>query len=415
LEIKVPPQHPGRTIVLIWLAWAITLIGFQNIVSKRLQPERPDRVLYWTPSETGPHSQEDKPYLMDPFLNTQVSWDSEFYLSIATVGYDDPLVRAIWIPDDGGKVFSLNYAFSPFYPFVIHMVRVPLLLLGLTPIATSTLAGVLVSLLGALGAMLGLYDMVRPELGHDGGIRAAFYLLIFPTGFYLAQVYTAGLFLGLTFGSIALVRRKQWLGASLLAVCATWTRPAGGLIMIPLAVAWLREVNWNKLTFRPFPWETIGKGLLVLTPLAAYLIWQYSYLGTAFQIVEHNFFSRDILALTRSWRVWRQALLSLWSHNSQTVIYYSMQLSAILVGVTACLLTLRRYPGWALFGLAVIAVPLTSGLEQGMCRYVLAIPSIFLILSRLGKNIVFDRAWTLASILLMGLCATLYTFDMWVG
>lgn len=411
----MPPQHPGRTIVLIWLAWAVILIGFQNTVPKRFQPERPDRVLYWTPSETGPHSQDDKPYLMDPFLNTQVSWDSEFYLSIATVGYDDPLVRAIWIPDDGGKNFSLNYAFSPFYPFAMRLVRVPLLLLGLTPIATSTLAGVLVSLLGALGAMLGLYDMVCPELGHDGGIRAAFYLLIFPTGFYLAQVYTEGLFLGLTFGSMALVRRRQWLGASLLAVCATWTRPAGGLIIISLAVAWLHEVNWNKLTLRPFPWKTVGKGLLVLTPLAAYLIWQRSYLGMAFRIVEHGFFSRDMFALAKSWGVWREAFLSLWSNNPQTVIYYSIQLSAILAGVTACLLTLRRYPDWALFGLAVIAVPFTSGLEQGMHRYVLAIPSIFLILSRLGKNIVFDRAWTLASILLMGLCATLFTFDMWVG
>jgi hypothetical protein len=277
------------------------------------------------------------------------------------------------------------------------------------------LAGVLVSLLGALGAMLGLYDMVRPELGHDGGIRAAFYLLIFPTGFYLAQVYTEGLFLGLTFGSMALVRRKQWLGASLLAVCAAWTRPAGGLIILPLAVAWLRETNWNKLTFRPFPWETIGKGLLVFTPLAAYLIWQYSYLGTAFQIVEHNFFSRGLLALEGSWRLWLEIYATLFSANSQELIYYSMELVAVFVGLVSCVATWRRYPDLALFGFAIIVISLTSGVPQGMLRYVLAAPSVFLLLSRLGKNMIFDRAWTLVSILLMGLCATLFTFDMWVG
>jgi len=36
-------------------------------------------------------------------------------------------------------------------------------------------------------------------------------------------------------------------------------------------------------------------------------------------------------------------------------------------------------------------------------------------LSRLGKNEVFDRGWTLLSTLLMGLYATLFAFDMWAG
>ena len=52
---------------------------------------------------------------------------------------------------------------------------------------------------------------------------------------------------------------------------------------------------------------------------------------------------------------------------------------------------------------------------QGMHRYVLAVPSIFLILGRLGKHEPFDRAWTTASVLLMGLLATLFTFNMWAG
>jgi hypothetical protein len=63
----------------------------------------------------------------------------------------------------------------------------------------------------------------------------------------------------------------------------------------------------------------------------------------------------------------------------------------------------------------VIIVSLTSGAAQGMHRYVLAAPSIFVALSRLGKNEVWDRGWTLFSTLLMGLYATLFTFDMWAG
>ena len=51
---------------------------------------------------------------------------------------------------------SLNYAFFPFYPLVMRVLAVPLSVLNLTPIATATLAGVIVSLLGTLGAMLAL-------------------------------------------------------------------------------------------------------------------------------------------------------------------------------------------------------------------------------------------------------------------
>src|SRR5689334_21428343 len=79
----------------MWLAWVIISLVFQELVPARLTLQPPDYALSWTPTETRPHSQDDKHYLNDPFLNTHVSWDSEFYLSIATTGYDDPRVRAI--------------------------------------------------------------------------------------------------------------------------------------------------------------------------------------------------------------------------------------------------------------------------------------------------------------------------------
>jgi hypothetical protein len=50
-----------------------------------------------------------------------------------------------------------------------------------------------------------------------------------------------------------------------------------------------------------------------------------------------------------------------------------------------------------------------------MHRYVLAMPGLFTGLSRWGQNEVFDRAWTIASLLLMGLIASLFTFNMWAG
>src|SRR5512143_2596126 len=121
-----------RTLILIWLAWAAILIVFQNVVPLRLVLRRPDFALEWTPNETGAHSQDDKPYLIDKFMNQQVAWDSEYYLSIAVGGYDEPLMRRIPIRETGETV-SQNYAFFPLYPHLMQVVMIPLSIFGLTP------------------------------------------------------------------------------------------------------------------------------------------------------------------------------------------------------------------------------------------------------------------------------------------
>ncbi len=406
------PSSGVRTVVLIWLGWAAILIPFQNLALARYQPERPDYALSWTPSETRLGSQNNKPYLIEPFLNAQVSWDSEFYLSISTVGYDDPAVRAIEGPDR--RALSLNYAFFPLYPYVIRVVALPLRLMPLTPIARSTLAGVVVSLLGTLAAMLALYDLARGELGDAGGSRAAFYLLIFPMGFFLAQVYTEGLFVGLAFGALALIRRRRLPWAALLAALATWTRPVGAALAIPLALDWWSETQEKEAALGHLPGALWAKGLLALAPLAAYGLWRLSFWGAANAFVESHYFGRGLLLVGQTVEAWSQALASV-RGNPQAAMYYGLETALIALALVACLRTRAAYPGVAWFGLAVLVLSLGSGVAQSVGRYVLVIPSLYLFLAQLGKDEPFDRAWTLASILLMGMLATLFAFDMWVA
>ncbi len=402
----------------LWLAWVILLFGFQELVPARLGLARPDYALSWTANETKLHSQDDKPYLRDPVLNTHVSWDSEFYLAIATKGYDAPDVRVTNGPVDRSvlrRPLSLSYAFMPFYPIIMRGVALPLQLAGGTPIATATLAGVLVSVLGALAAMVALADLTRDELGEAGGLRTAFYLLIFPTGFFLAQVYTEGLFVGLAFSSLALLRRNHWLAAALLAVAATWTRTVGVALVLPLALAWWQAFQARGVTPRPSARTLVLRVALVLLPLIAYVLWHYSFWGQAYSFVEETYFNRGLFALEHSWQSWSAAVGGMFHQNTQWTVYYALELAAIALAVVACGATLRRYPGPALFGLAVLIGSLTSGEAQGMLRYVLAVPAVFIFLSRLGKHLVTDRAWTLASVLLMSLITILFSFDMWAG
>jgi hypothetical protein len=357
-------------------------------------------------------SQNNKPYLLDSFLNHQVSWDSEFYLAIAVTGYDDPAVRAVDTPTGS---LSLSYAFFPFYPLVMRVVAFPLQALGMTPTATAALAGVLVSAAGALAAALALYDLTREELGESGGVRAGFYLLIFPLGFFLVMVYTEGLFVGLAFGCMALARRKRLLWAALLAALATWTRAVGIFLTIPLGVAWLATVDFSTLPLGALP--KYWRGVVIFVPLAAYLVWRV-LLGAQFDAVEANFFGREAFSFEKSifgYEGWQHAFASLAGENPQTAAHFLLVIAGTGLALGASAAELRRYPGAALFGLVAVLFAAFTGPSQSMGRYALVAPALYIALSRLGKYEWFDRAWSLVSALLLALLAILFASDFWVA
>lgn len=130
---------------------------------------------------------------------------------------------------------------------MMRLFAIPLSLFGLNEIATATLAGVIVSMLGTLAAMLALYEFGKDDMDEVSGIRAAFYLLIFPSAFFLAEIYTEGLFVGLAFSSLLLARRGYRGWAALIAIFATFTRAVGVLLFIPMLISWIKEWEWMEL------------------------------------------------------------------------------------------------------------------------------------------------------------------------
>ena len=443
-----------RNIVLIWLAWALIVIGFQAFATARLQPQWPDHAQVWTETTTTIKSkyQQGHPYLLEPLMNNQVAWDSEYYLAIAIGGYDNPCSPTINLDqqdvsvpctnpnpppakENAQKPISLSYAFFPFYPIMIHLLALPLALL-LKPIAAAALAGGVVSALGALAAVLALYDLSHEALGEEGGMRAVFYLLIFPTGFFLAQIYTEGLFVGLAFGCLAMLKRKHMVLAALLAAAATMTRAVGVMLVIPMAITWIRtnewyslDQEWSQLIYNRLPWRPIWNALLAFTPLIVFIIWKFSYYGNAFNFVENNFFGRTFMDIGYAFNTWGQSfvemiagMLNLKSPpgqhlfiNQQHSAYYFTEFLGMVIALVTILRCRKTHPEVAWFSLAVFLISWGSGPAQGIHRYVLAAPAVFIVLADWGKNPVFDRAWTLVSLLLMGLLAMLYAFNYWVA
>ena len=409
-----------RKLVLIWFFWALIILGFQGIVSARYQPNRPDYATEWTQYETARTSQRGKDFLTEPFMNHQVAWDSEFYIGIAVGGYDDPRITTGELRD--GTKMPLSYAFFPFYPATISVAAAPLRALGLNPIAAAALGGVIVSLLGTLLAMVSIYELTRHELGEEGGLRTAFYMLIFPSGFFLAQVYTEGLFLGLALGCLALIYHKRFWAAALLAALATLTKALGLALLFPLFLGWASTVDWRRLRGQTSEaaksWVAalnIPALLSLILPVLAYLAWNY-FLGEKAFRVEHEYFGRGVF----NWEGLSRGLdMMMTSFRDGSIpdrtVYYAIEAIGAVVALVACLFTARRYPGLTLFSVLVLVLSATSSSPQSIIRYVLTVPALFIFLSRCGRNTVFDRSWTLFSVLMLGMLASLYTFDMWVA
>jgi uncharacterized membrane protein YuzA (DUF378 family) len=414
-------MKPARVILGMWLAWVLIVISFQAWATARLDLKYPDRAREWTTHFTGPAYQQGHLYLLEPFMNNQVAWDSEYYLAIAVGGYDDPRSPQLPITDPAGSRFgqslSLSYAFFPFYPLMIRLFAFPLQILGLTPIATAALAGVIVSALGALIGMLALYDLTRGLLGQEEALRAVFYLIIFPTAFFLLQVYTEGLFVGLAFACLALLKRNHWLAAALLGVAATLTRAVGVALVIPMLIAWIRTQDFRNREWRQiFSGRSLYHAFLILTPLIAFGIWKFSYWGRAFDYVQTNNFGRGFLSFGKSFSSWSDAFQTMVTGSvPQSSAYYFTEFLGLAIAISTCIICLRLDAEIGWFSLAVVLISWGSGDIQSFHRYILAAPAIFIVLSRWGRNPVFDRAWTILSLLLMSALALLFAFNMWVA
>ncbi len=144
-------------------------------------------------------------------------WDSVWYLTIAEHGYH-------------GAAETL--AFWPLYPALVALVGAAI---GGHQIA----AGVLVSLVSLLGAMILLERLGTQLLGVRAARRAVLYLALFPTAFFLGAVYSESLYLLLAVAAFLLAERSRFLPAGIVCGLAIVTRVAGVALLPALAlIAW---------------------------------------------------------------------------------------------------------------------------------------------------------------------------------
>jgi hypothetical protein len=168
-----------------------------------------------------------------------VRWDSIHYLAIAEHGY----ARAS------------DTAFFPLYPLLIRALG---FMLGSDP-----LAAVAISTVSFLIALTLLHRLTELELGRQAADATVLLVALAPLSFFFTAVYTESLFLALTLGAVYFARRERWPLAAALAAVAAVTRVPGALLVIPLAIMYLRAYRR--------PGRRLGWLLLVPGALGGYL------------------------------------------------------------------------------------------------------------------------------------------------
>jgi hypothetical protein len=159
----------------------------------------------------------------------------------------------------------------------------------------------------------------------------------------------------------------------------------------------------------------VRDGLLATAPVLAYAAWRLAY-GHDFFLVESHYFGRDMLALGRSLESYGQAWDDLMGASGrQASAYQVAEFASVAGGLGASLLIARREPALALYGLAIMALAMTSGAAMGMQRYVLAAPAVYLVAARLGRAPAFDRIWTLAGTLGLAVFTVAFSAGFWAG
>lgn len=377
-----------RRITALWAGWAVILLLFQGAAWLRLDVTGPDTSYGWTTEHsTGtPRSGAGLAH---------VRWDSYHYLRLARFGYHR----------------AEDAAYYPAYPVLMRAAALAItrpLMPWADAIQQYAVAGLAISIVATLPATWALHALAREVLrSDDDALRATVYGLIFPTALFMLQVYTEALYLALATPALLMAVRRRWGLAGALAALATITRATGFLLVGAIGVYWYTDWRAGR---RP-RWASL---IAVALPGAALLAHRlFLRLSDLDQDAAFASYGRAVLNPSGLRDISHQLGQMLTDPMGAAQISLDVALPALVLW--ACWRIRRLAPGLALYGAAVVILPVITGTLVSLNRYALAATPAFLGLALAGRNPLFDRLWTLASALILGLYLVAFAHGYWVG
>jgi hypothetical protein len=288
----------------------------------------------------------------NPLLDAATRWDAKAYVDIAHDGY--------------GTV-PANNAYFPLYPFLM---RVLATLFGGSDDAY-LIAGVLISNLALLVALAYLASLVAIDHQAAGGIRAALYLLAFPTSVFLSVVYPESLLIALSIGAVYHARRGEWLPAAVLGALAALTRPfIGAAVALPIAIEAYR---------RSGPRAALAAATPPVSALVGWLVVLWRITGDP----------KAILTAEANWGVGPSlpfaAFTDLFNPNVYGFPYFVLGFS-LLIGALVVLSWRFLKPSLAAYATVVFLISIATGSLTSSPRYYLSVFPAFIVLALVARG-----------------------------
>lgn len=310
------------------------------------------------------------------------SWDTGYFLATARHGY---VV--------GGELCRF-----PLYPLAIKAVAFF--------VGNFFVAALIVSNLALILCCVLIYRLVALEGPGPEARNACKYLLLFPSSCILSGAFSESLFLAVMLGSFYYARKRVWLLAGLLGMCAALTRSIGCLVFLPLLYEYMRSREFCLRAIRP---DVLW---LLLVPAGTLLFFSYLYVLTG------NFFAYADSATREHFHVSFHNPFAivhrLWfSFRYQSPDYFFNAALTILSVVGLTVFIRKIGVTYWLLAMLLIFVPLMStSWIVVMSRYLSVVFPLFLLAAKLAERPWLDEVMTIAFGIIQGFVMAMWVLDM---
>ncbi|MEX2137612.1 MAG: mannosyltransferase family protein [Chloroflexota bacterium] len=304
-------------------------------------------------------------------------WDAPHYLDLVVFGYRDGDSSGLVGPHGYRSIYpedlALYIVFYPLFPWLATVVNVVVDDPLVSAFVVTTVASMFVAPL--------LYRLVRHDEEPAVAMRAAWFLLIFPTAYFLHIGYTEALFMALVLGSFLAARTERWWLAGLLGGLAALAR-VNGLVLIPALAAeaftqWLQRPPAERRL--RVEWLAIG---LVGVGFGIYLGLNYVIYGSPLEFlrVQHDHWFKS---LSWPWEGIDAVFGWLGAAKPDNVLMQGwMELLFIAIGLAGTIFAAFRFrPSWFIWMAGNMLLFVSTSFVMSVPRYALTLFPLYVALA----------------------------------
>ena len=334
-----------------------------------------------------------------PALDLWDRWDAPHYTDIIVYGYQREDLRDLTNSYGYRQVYpgdlDLYIVFYPLFPWLGWAINA---LIHAPVLSAFIVAGVASLFVGPL-----LYRLVRHEEDPDVALRSAWFLLIFPTAYFLHIGYTEALFMALVIGSFLAARTDRWWLAGLLGGLAALTRINGLVLLLALPVEAATQFYMQAPSERRFRWRWLAIGL-VGVGFAIYLGVNHVIYGTPFQFM-HVQQSHWFKSLAPPWDSINSALTWFGDPEPDSVLMYGfMELLFVAIGAVGTVVAAFRFrPPWFAWMAGNLVLFVSTSFLLSTPRYALTLFPLFVALALPSW-----RTWVLVALSALSIAGFIY-------